>query len=142
MPHRYKDPPPWPFGGFPTKTFALAWVLGVIGLGLVTATVARGQDAADCVLPVPTVVAQVNSHLPIDKIVTLTTEQTVRAVAWYNSMPPESHDNFDLAVVIRHTNRTYGLLLGLNGKVCHIAPIPNQFVPDLMRVLAGEGEGI
>lgn len=107
----------------------------------VTATVAHAQEAEDnqCI-ETALVLEGVNKQFPISRHAVLDPEQTARVVDWYNSEPPVSDESWNLVVVLRHTNGSFGLLFGNDGKVCEATPVPPQ-VDGLVRAITG-GRGV
>jgi hypothetical protein len=105
-------------------------------LSLISTTPAQEQPQQACT-PIAAVLAQIGNLHPIKAVVPLEPEQAQRVIAWFNSQPPESKLDFNLAIIVKHTEGPFGLLLGKDGNVCVAFLVPDEMVPDLIKAIMG-----
>jgi hypothetical protein len=96
-----------------------------------------GSALAQQCIPLNEVLSNAELVSPVKQYVVLDIEQTVRLVAWFNKIPPETTEKFDYAVLIFHVDGNVGMLLG-NGGFCKGGIIVPEQVQDMMNAISGD----
>lgn len=119
----------------------IGWIASHLPKLLMTAllVLAMTSDAkAQSCKTVDDAIAHIHAINPIAVHVRLDDMQTAAFVRWFNRQPPPSDDRWTVAVVLRHADGNFGILLGENGEVCHAFRVPPNLVELMMRAISGD----
>lgn len=67
----------------------------------------------------------------------LTGEGIALGAALFNSMPPESNDDWTLVVIVDHKDGSGLLVVGRDDRICHAPLLPEKYYQALKRGLFG-----
>jgi hypothetical protein len=115
-------------------------ILFVLAFALLMVFLPRHAKPQEGCQPPEVVIAAINASYssPIEKVVTLDHDQSLRVGAWFDAQPAKSEFHFDFVIVLRHVSREIGLPLGKDGKVCEAVIVKDETVlPELFEVIQG-----